>query len=275
MLQPMRYFDVYLLCQAADKLLRGGFERNVADFFEPLFGNDGDTNKFRKYSLLHDYCEWVIRQNVWDEEVNIVDVIREEHKHKASFGTDGALWIDRAINFYCKPKEKCDFLSWVETSSPKPIEQLEDYEVDDLRYDYLQELQLCSEEYDTCVRQLTQEMFYILFQNREFLYNFNSGLAAYNQSENKRISIPQWAQRAVFFRDHGYCVFCGQDLSGTLHITGDREIHYDHIIPLDAGGMNDISNLQLSCQKCNLEKSSTSDTSVHYQQWYDMKDMYD
>ena len=275
MLYPMRYFDVYVLCQAADKLLRGGFERNVADFFEPLFGNDGDINKFRKYSLLHDYCEWVIRQNVWDEEENIIDIIREEYRHKVLFGTDGALWIDRAINFYCKPKEKSDFLTWVENSSSKPIEQLEDYEVDDLRYDYLQELQLCSGEYDTCVRQLTQEMFYILFQNREFLYNFNSGLAVYNPRVNNRISIPQWAQRAVFFRDHGYCVFCGQDLSGTIHITGDREIHYDHIISLDAGGMNDVSNLQLSCQKCNLEKSSMSDTSVHYQQWYDMKDMYE
>ena len=33
MLYTMRYFDVYVLCHAANKLLRGGFERNTSDFF--------------------------------------------------------------------------------------------------------------------------------------------------------------------------------------------------------------------------------------------------
>jgi hypothetical protein len=271
----MRYFDVYVLCQTADNLLSGGFERNLADFFEPLFGVDGITNKFSKYSLLHDFCEWVIRQNVWDEEENIVEVIRETYRRRKSYSSEPPLWIDRAINFYCKPAEKNDFLRWVKAESAKAIDELTDCEIDDFRYDYLQELQLGSEDFDSCVDQLTMEMFYILFQNREFLYNFNSGLSAYNPNKNKRIAIPKWAQRAVFFRDHGCCVFCGKDLSGTIHATEDREIHYDHIISLDNNGVNDVSNLQLCCKECNLGKSNSSDTSANYRQWYDTKDMFE
>ena len=76
-----------------------------------------------------------------------------------------------------------------------------------------------------------------------------------------------------YFRDHGCCVFCGKDLSGTIHVTESREIHYDHIIPLTNHGINDISNLQLSCQECNLKKRDESMTSVKYQQWYEIDEV--
>jgi hypothetical protein len=58
MFQDMKYFDVYVLCQAANRLLSGEFERNANDFFEPFSESYGEQNKFNKYSLLHDYCEW-------------------------------------------------------------------------------------------------------------------------------------------------------------------------------------------------------------------------
>ena len=57
MFQLMKYFDVYVLCQAANRLLNGGFERNIDDFFEPLFETDDAINEFNKHSLLHSYCE--------------------------------------------------------------------------------------------------------------------------------------------------------------------------------------------------------------------------
>lgn len=266
MFQRMEYFDVYVLCQAANRLLGGGFERTVNDFFEPFSENYGEQNAFNKFSLLHDYCEWVIRQNVWDEEVDMVQPIRNAYKMREYSRHNGTLWVDQAINHY--HNTTYDFLHWIDDESDKTVDQLSDTELEDLRYDYLLYLQE-EELFDAFIIQLSNEMFYVLFQNRSFLYGFNQFLATYNQQKKERIPMPQWAQRAIFFRDHGRCVFCAKDLSGTIHITGDREIHYDHIISLANNGINDVSNLQLSCQQCNLKKHKKNVTSTQYQQWYE------
>lgn len=50
----------------------------------------------------------------------------------------------------------------------------------------------------------------------------------------RRVALPSWVQRVVFFRDRGMCVMCAGDLSGVLAI-GSEE-NYDHIVPLAAGG---------------------------------------
>jgi hypothetical protein len=209
----------------------------------------------------------VIRQNIWYEEENIEQSIRNAYRLREFTHYDGTLWIDQALNHYFG--KDYDFIFWIDKNSNRKIDQMTDTEIDDLRYDYLLYLQ---EEnvFDAFIIKLSNEMFYILFQNRAFLYNFNQHLTSYNQQKKERISIPLWAQRAVFFRDHGCCVFCGKDLSGIMHITEDREIHYDHIISLDSHGINDVSNLQLSCQQCNLKKNKGSITSIRYQQWYEL-----
>lgn len=187
-------FRTYVLCQAANRLLDGGFELNVNDFFEPLFETTDEINEFSKHSLLHSYCEWVIQQNIWDEEENIIEIVRSEYKSKQYSRNTGTLWIDRAINHYCQANY--DFLDWIKDSA-KAVDQMSDVEIDDSRYDYLSNLQL-GEEYDTCITRLSNEMFYILFQNREFLYRFNYYLAIYNKVKQNRIFIPKWSQRAVF-----------------------------------------------------------------------------
>lgn len=71
----------------------------------------------------------------------------------------------------------------------------------------------------------------------------------------KRVSIPQWAKRAVYYRDRGVCVKCHRDLSGTLNIGNSG--NYDHIVPLEKGGLNDVTNVQLLCSTCNLSKAGT------------------
>ena len=35
-----------------------------------------------------------------------------------------------------------------------------------------------------------------------------------------------------------------------------NKFHVDHIMPLKLGGNNDISNIQLLCQSCNLKKGA-------------------
>lgn len=63
---------------------------------------------------------------------------------------------------------------------------------------------------------------------------------------NKRPPIPKTVVDAVWNRDRGKCVYCGSN----------ENLHLDHIIPFSKGGDTSVENLQLLCQKCNLEKSN-------------------
>lgn len=67
----------------------------------------------------------------------------------------------------------------------------------------------------------------------------------------KRVSMPQWAIRAVISRDRGKCALCEKNIVIEL----EANYHIDHIIPLAEAGTNDLSNLQLLCENCNLSKS--------------------
>jgi hypothetical protein len=62
---------------------------------------------------------------------------------------------------------------------------------------------------------------------------------------------PAWAVDAVVSRDRGHCARCGVSITGELRASK----HIDHIVALANGGTNDLSNLQLLCDACNLKKS--------------------
>ena len=53
-------------------------------------------------------------------------------------------------------------------------------------------------------------------------------------------------------RDRGKCATCGIDIVNELL----AKAHIDHIFPITRGGCNDLVNLQLLCEKCNLMKST-------------------
>lgn len=155
---------------------------------------------------------------------------------------------------------------------------------DDIMYKYLEFIEF-SKGYSTLKNQLIEETFFILFMNRKFLKKFNMELSGiFEVLENKDLTlesksylkknktllrkiIPSWAKKAVFYRDRGICVHCKKDLSGLLNISNKYNI--DHIVPLAKFGFNDISNLQLLCESCNISKGSrNTETSIDYEKWY-------
>jgi len=73
------------------------------------------------------------------------------------------------------------------------------------------------------------------------------------KDKTPRIHIPRDAKKAVFERNNYQCQSCHKiDISA-------KSLQVDHIIPLDKGGTNDLSNLQTLCAKCNREKSAKLD----------------
>ena len=129
--------------------------------------------------------------------------------------------------------------------------------------------------------EMAEEVFYILFNDRKFLLEFNKLVSANIQENNlnypkeyltkkgtiKRSHIPAWLKRGVFHRDKGRCVFCNTDLTNL--VSSYTKLNFDHIVPLDMYGANDPCNIQLTCETCNKSKSNLEiTTSEKYFSWW-------
>jgi hypothetical protein len=64
---------------------------------------------------------------------------------------------------------------------------------------------------------------------------------------SRRGPIPDDVKVLVWQRDGGKCVRCGSN----------RNLEFDHIIPVVMGGANTARNLQLLCEGCNRAKSGS------------------
>jgi 5-methylcytosine-specific restriction endonuclease McrA len=53
----------------------------------------------------------------------------------------------------------------------------------------------------------------------------------------------------VFRRDSFTCQYCGRRAPNVI-------LHVDHIIPVVAGGTNDLANLRTACSVCNQGKGA-------------------
>ncbi|MEZ6970518.1 HNH endonuclease [Aeromonas sp. S11(2024)] len=79
--------------------------------------------------------------------------------------------------------------------------------------------------------------------------------------------MPVWARRAVYHLDRAQCSSCLCDLSGKISVSSEE--HFDHIIPLVQGYINDVTNLQLLCSSLQSKKSSKIiQVSSKYEAWY-------
>lgn len=136
-----------------------------------------------------------------------------------------------------------------------------------------------SDKFELLFEKMADEVFYILFSNRNFLLKFNE-LTVLTVREMKfpsdcltikgtikRIAIPNWVKKAVFHRDKGRCVYCSTDLTNLINTL--TASNYDHIVPLDLFGSNDPCNIQLACEHCNKSKGNrNTSTSNKYIPWW-------
>ena len=153
-------------------------------------------------------------------------------------------------------------------------------EIDEDEDNYVDYLEIKLKE--NVVSKIADETFQLLFGDRMFCQKFNEIIAADIQGyllsdypdllekdgKPKRCAyFPEWVQRAVFLRDKGCCAVCLKDLTGLLKT--DFHDAIDHIVPLNLGGINDITNFQLICRDCNLDKSGhTIRTSEFYPTYF-------
>lgn len=211
------------------------------------------TKPFSKWSALHQYIELIIDSLFYEPDENLsLEKAFKDHQIEYQSYEEWKITLNN--------KSEASYEDWI-------------YEFPG------------TEAYEKLSKAITREVFSVLFLNREVLLNFNRLISGYINfgfsitDENflsfvnpdgkiKRQRIPEWAARAVFYRDRGKCTFCQKDLTGLLSPQFDS--HMDHIIPLANGGINDVSNLQLLCASCNLSKGAKSmPVSNLYEAWYD------
>lgn len=139
---------------------------------------------------------------------------------------------------------------------------------------------LNKKKFELLADKLCDDVFYILFSNRILLQKFNKIISRdfekfkflkselNERGKIKRVTIPKWVKKAVFHRDKGRCVICTTDLSGVINKLEPQ--NFDHIVPLDLFGVNDPTNVQLLCKKCNSEKlNRNTNSSSFYEHWFD------
>jgi hypothetical protein len=126
-------------------------------------------------------------------------------------------------------------------------------------------------QFDQLLDRATDEVFFLLFQNRNVLLIFSDMMAAelqrtadqpINDAENVREVQSAGRSAALLFLDGrsapsisgigGCAFFCHQDLTGVISV-GSVD-NYDHVVPLGRGGLNDVRTF--SCYASRVTRKS-------------------
>ncbi|MEP0860709.1 MAG: HNH endonuclease [Ignavibacterium sp.] len=245
--------------------LYDGFDDFLKQYTDTLF------HPFRKFSVLHSFISFAAYES-FKEDVD--DVVVDSVVNQENF----VLWVNEALS-----KHKISYITFREWLHQRSL-SVENIETEAIILEYYENLYQ-SGPLKKLLEKIADEVFFVLFLNRHFLYLFNKQISLRTRkiqvdelSQNlkvlfkrdgvlERANIPAWARKAVFYRDRGLCSNCQKDISGLLSIQSAE--HFDHIIPLALGGLNDVSNLQLLCETCNLAKSGNElQASKTYERWY-------
>ena len=244
-LKEYKFDSIYELVSLVDGHVKSGSEFGHYD--EEIFVNC--ATKFSKFTLLHLYTITKSLDYHWLDFKKSGDCIGEDEMEH---------WYNLFKTYDVKYKkfdfEKIggDILDWYERSEKA---------------------------FSNLFKKMAEEVFYILFSNRNFLLKFNELLyntlmdtnipmdRLTNKGTIKRINIPVWVRKAVFHRDKGRCVYCNTDLTNIYNTLINS--NFDHMVPLDLMGVNDPCNIQLTCEKCNKRKSNKEgSTGNSYFPWW-------
>jgi hypothetical protein len=283
----LTYYETYYFSNAVKNVLEHQMHylRNLNDFY-----GDGKylglTAPFRKFSAFHVFIQFVIDEIMSEEMLHDVKLdIRQDTLHHlkdvpSAFAFDphpAKLPVNLALDRF--GIEHQSFEDWLKEQGTAFMDA-RDHDVEEYYFALREE-----GPWDELLERATREIFFVLFQNRDVLMFFNDMMADQVKDGGEealegehaerfaragvlnRVSIPEWVRRAVFFRDRGLCVLCHRDLTGIVNIWS--EDNFDHIVPLAAGGLNDVSNMQLLCRECNSKKrAGEPTTSNRYEAWY-------
>lgn len=72
-------------------------------------------------------------------------------------------------------------------------------------------------------------------------------------NNHRRTNMVRLTRAGLYYRDHGRCQYCGEELS--LH-SKENKLTIDHVIPTSRGGTNDWNNVSASCDVCNRKKGN-------------------
>lgn len=281
----LTYYETYYFANVVKNVLEDQFSylRLLDEFY-------GDrrylvyTCPFLRFSAFHSFIHFIINDVITEEVLNIkLDIRQDEVERFKSLPSaldphPSKLPVNLALERFGIDHEAFDV--WLNSRGLSFLDardnDVEQY-YDDLRLEG---------QMDELLERATAEVFFVLFQNRHALLLFNEMMAGHigrgvgedlSDSEVagvfaragvlRRVALPSWVRRAIYFRDRGMCVMCAADLSGVLAV-GSEE-NYDHIVSLAAGGLNDVTNIQLLCRACNSKKrAGEATTSSRYEAWY-------
>lgn len=263
----MKHYAVYYFVNIIDGVLEDIFPYLVN--FDGLFGQNEIQyylSPFRKETNFHAFISFIIDSVFFEDRDSLIEIQKGSRLDIETF------YIQYGI----------DHLSFESYLKSRDVlkKDISEYEISEYKDDMIFEMA-----YDSLMTQLTEEVFWVLFSNRKILRRFNLFMSGYLEGDRKeeyeeqnntflkktgtlkRVNIPMWVKRAVYFRDRGRCVFCNKDLSGVISFQNKE--NYDHIIPLSQHGFNDVTNIQLLCFKCNNNKSDkNTKTSNRYEKWF-------
>lgn len=281
-----RFYETYAMAAAVQNMIdrQDEFAGLIHEFFSDDMCADL-VSPYKRRSALHVFASWII-DGILYEETTEFDLQAQQEMLRCYADMPEALEelqptripLEDAAQHY--GIDIGSFVEWLESAG----KSFADASGDDL-YDWFQDLRMSGWLGDLSDR-MARAVFFVVFQNRNLVCEFNQLVADHvaevdmEQVEDKEVSAlfsepgrlarvapPRWVQRAVFHRERGHCALCHKDVSGILSV-GELG-HFDHIVALARGGLNDVTNIQLLCESCNRQKSAGhAITSTRYEPWY-------
>ena len=197
------------------------------DFIIDIISNNvKQIVKPQKKTLLHDFIKRFYEKYIYNIFSNVMEP---------------TIWcIDEFVDFF--EERKCFFFdcgldvsNWEEKIDEKIDMDASEDEIQKILKDIQSSLLKTSDS-------IIDSIFYFLYGNKKFLYDFNliisqhiflDNLPARIFDENNHIKrvayIPKWLENAILFRDKAMCQICGKDLSNSFRIVESGTLHFGFV----------------------------------------------